>query len=79
MTFKYGVDQLTLDSVNAIAAGTLQAELCQEAIDKINKSRQNVDKMAASDKAIYGINTGFIHYVIHKFLQKKLTFYKRTY
>jgi histidine ammonia-lyase len=59
MTFKYGVDQLTLDSVNAIAAGTLQAELCQEAIDKINKSRQNVNKMAASDKAIYGINTGF--------------------
>ncbi|GGF02077.1 histidine ammonia-lyase [Pseudoalteromonas gelatinilytica] len=59
MTFKYGVDQLTLDSVNAIAAGTLQAELCQEAIDKINKSRQNVDKMAASNKAIYGINTGF--------------------
>ncbi|AXV67108.1 MULTISPECIES: histidine ammonia-lyase [Pseudoalteromonas] len=59
MTFKYGIDQLTLDSVNAIAAGTLQAELCQEAIDKINKSRQNVDKMAASDKAIYGINTGF--------------------
>ncbi|MCG9734043.1 histidine ammonia-lyase [Pseudoalteromonas shioyasakiensis] len=59
MTFKYGVDQLTLDSVNAIAAGTLQAELCQEAIDKINKSRQNVDKMAASEKAIYGINTGF--------------------
>jgi len=59
MTFKYGVDQLTLDSVNAIVAGTLQAELCQEAIDKINKSRQNVDKMAASDKAIYGINTGF--------------------
>jgi len=59
MTFKYGVDQLTLDIVNAIAAGTLQAELCQEAIDKINKSRQNVDKMAASDKAIYGINTGF--------------------
>ncbi|WP_209328326.1 histidine ammonia-lyase [Pseudoalteromonas sp. PA2MD11] len=59
MTFKYGVDQLTLDSVNAIAAGTLQAELCQEAINKINKSRQNVDKMAASDKAIYGINTGF--------------------
>ena len=39
MTFKYGIDQLTLDSVNAIAAGTLQAELCQEAIDKINKSR----------------------------------------
>ncbi|MFY8282753.1 histidine ammonia-lyase [Pseudoalteromonas sp. SSMSWG5] len=59
MTFKYGVDQLTIDNVNAIAAGTLQAELCKEAIDRINKSRQNVDKMAASDKAIYGINTGF--------------------
>jgi histidine ammonia-lyase len=59
MTFKYGVDRLNLDIVNGIADGSIKAELCQKAIDKINISRQRVEKMAASDKAVYGINTGF--------------------
>ena len=59
MTFKYGIDRLDLDIVNGIADGSIKAELCQEALDKINTSRQRVDKMAASDKAVYGINTGF--------------------
>lgn len=59
MTFKYGVDRLNLDIVNGIANGSIKAELCQEALDKINTSRQRVEKMAASDKAVYGINTGF--------------------
>ena len=59
MTFKYGIDRLNLNLVNNIASGSIQAELCPEAIDKINKSRQRVEKMAASDEAIYGINTGF--------------------
>jgi histidine ammonia-lyase len=59
MTFKYGVDRLNLDIVNGIADGSIKAELCQEAIDKINISRQRVEKMAVSDKAVYGINTGF--------------------
>jgi histidine ammonia-lyase len=59
MTFKYGVDRLNLDIVNGIANGDIKAELCQEALDKINTSRKRVEKMAASDKAVYGINTGF--------------------
>ena len=59
MTFKYGVDRLNLDIVNGIADGSVNAELSQEAIDKINTSRQRVDKMAASSEAVYGINTGF--------------------
>ncbi|TMO66701.1 histidine ammonia-lyase [Pseudoalteromonas aurantia] len=59
MTFKYGIDRLDVNIVNAIADGSVKAHLCQEASDKVNKSRQNVDKMASSDKAIYGINTGF--------------------
>ncbi|GLX78077.1 histidine ammonia-lyase [Thalassotalea insulae] len=59
MTFKYGIDRLNLDIVNGIANGSIKAELCQEAIDKINTSRQRVEKMAASDQAVYGINTGF--------------------
>ncbi len=59
MTFKYGVDQLNLDIVCGIADGSIQAELCQEALDQINKSRQNVEIMASSDEPVYGINTGF--------------------
>jgi len=59
MTFKYGVDRLNLDIVIGIADGTIKAELCQETVDKINTSRQRVEKMAASDEAVYGINTGF--------------------
>ncbi|MEF1290619.1 histidine ammonia-lyase [Vibrio sp. M260118] len=59
MTFRYGVDRLDLDIVNGIANGDIEAKLCPEAIAKINVSRANVDKMASSDKAVYGINTGF--------------------
>jgi histidine ammonia-lyase len=59
MTFKYGIDHLDLDIVNGIANGSIKAELCQEALDKINISRARVEKMAVSDVAIYGINTGF--------------------
>lgn len=59
MTFKYGVDRLNLDIVNSIADGSIKAQLSQEALDKINTSRQRVEKMAASDEAVYGINTGF--------------------
>ena len=59
MTFKYGIDRLNLDTVNGIADGSIAAELSTEAIEKINTSRQRVEKMAASDEAVYGINTGF--------------------
>ena len=59
MTFKYGIDHLDLDTVNGIANGSIKAELCADAIAKINQSSSNVAVMAASDKAIYGINTGF--------------------
>lgn len=59
MTFKYGIDRLDLDIVNGIADGSIEAELCQEALDNIKTSRERVEKMAASDKAVYGINTGF--------------------
>ncbi len=57
--FKYGIDQLTVDKVIAIAEGTLKAGITSEAKDKINVCRGKVDTMANSDAAIYGINTGF--------------------
>lgn len=59
MAFKYGIDRLDLDTVNGIADGSIEAILCPEAIAKLNLSRSRVEVMAASDKAIYGINTGF--------------------
>lgn len=59
MAFKYGIDHLDLDTVNAIADGSIKAELSDKAVEQINISRQNVDKMASSDEAVYGINTGF--------------------
>lgn len=59
MTFNYGIDHLDLNLVNDIVTGKVTAKLSQQAIDKINISRQRVEKMAASDKAVYGINTGF--------------------
>ena len=59
MTFKYGVDRLDLDVVNGIANGSIKTELCQQALDNINQSRKNVEIMASSNEAVYGINTGF--------------------
>ncbi|MDE5420482.1 histidine ammonia-lyase [Labilibaculum sp. DW002] len=57
--FKYGIDQLTVDKTIQIARGELKAGLTAEAISKVNECRAKVEKMAASEKAVYGINTGF--------------------
>jgi len=57
--FKYGLEQLTVDKVIAISRGHLKAVLINEAIEKVETSRKRVETMASSDKAIYGINTGF--------------------
>ena len=59
MTFKYGIDHLTVAKVIAIAQGTLTAVLTQEAIDLIETCRSKVETMAGGNKAVYGINTGF--------------------
>lgn len=57
--FKYGIDQLTVEKVMNIANGKLKTELSVEAIQKVKASRAKVEKMAAGDKAVYGVNTGF--------------------
>ena len=59
MTFNYGIDHLTVDKVIGIAAGSIKGVINQEAIDKVNACREKVEKMANSNKAVYGINTGF--------------------
>jgi histidine ammonia-lyase len=57
--FRYGIDQLTVEKVIAIAEGSLKAVLTDEAIEKVNSCRKKVETMSASNKAVYGINTGF--------------------
>ncbi len=59
MDFRYGIDTLTVDLAIQILEGKTKAVLVNEAKEKINQSRQWVDEMAASQEAIYGINTGF--------------------
>ena len=57
--FKYGIDRLTVQKVIDLANGNLKGILSEEAIEKVHKCRQKVEKMANGDKAVYGINTGF--------------------
>lgn len=57
--FKYGIDHLTTSKALAILRNELQAELCEEAVVRINQSYENLQIMAQAEEAIYGINTGF--------------------
>ncbi len=59
MVFKYGVDQLTVERAIAICNGELSGVVTEEAKEKVNSCREKVTKMAKSNKAVYGINTGF--------------------
>ncbi|MCF6280378.1 MAG: histidine ammonia-lyase [Flavobacteriaceae bacterium] len=57
--FKYGIDKLTVNKVLAISNGKLKAILTKETILKVNNCRKKVEAIASSNKAVYGINTGF--------------------
>jgi histidine ammonia-lyase len=59
MVFNYGIDHLTVDKILGIADGTLKAVMNSAAISNVNECRRKVEKIANSDKAVYGINTGF--------------------
>jgi len=57
--FNYGSDFLTVSKALAISKGTLKGVLSPETRQKIKESSAIVEKIALSDKAVYGINTGF--------------------
>ncbi len=59
MIFNYGIDHLTVDRLIDIAYGRLKGVINEEARINVNECRRKVEKMATSNKAIYGINTGF--------------------
>ena len=57
--FRYGIDTLTVDTAVQLAEGRLQGILTTEAIEKIQACRNKVENILSSNKAVYGINTGF--------------------
>ncbi|WP_406684942.1 histidine ammonia-lyase [Seonamhaeicola sp. MEBiC1930] len=59
MSFKYGIDTLTVDKVLDIANGKLVAEITPEAREKVLICREKVEAIANNNKPVYGINTGF--------------------
>jgi len=59
MEFKYGIDQLTVSTIIDIVDGKLETVLKKETVEKVISCRKKVEIMANSNKAVYGINTGF--------------------
>ncbi|MEC5158361.1 histidine ammonia-lyase [Chryseobacterium sp. MP_3.2] len=55
----YGVDTFTIADVMTILGDSGKAKLNKEAKQKILKSQHNVQQIVASDRTVYGINTGF--------------------
>lgn len=57
--FKYGIDHLTTEKAVMIAQKSSKAVMTDEAVRKVKECRAYVEQIASSDKAVYGINTGF--------------------
>ncbi len=52
-------ESLTVEHVVAVARHSATVSLRQEALDRVAEARKVVETAAASDRAVYGINTGF--------------------
>ena len=57
--FKLGLDHLTAGLALAIARGEEQIEITSEARENVKASEAIVDEIAAGNRTVYGINTGF--------------------
>ena len=55
----FGIDQLEIQDIINITQGKEQIILNDEAKAKITQSQKNVAEIVASDRTVYGINTGF--------------------
>jgi len=51
-------EQLTIEDVCAVAEGREEATLAAPAVEKMNRSRAVVERLAAGDAPVYGVNTG---------------------
>ena len=59
MSFKYGIDHLTINKVMQIANEELKAIINPKAKKNIISCRNMVETITKNNKAVYGINTGF--------------------
>ena len=57
--FNYGIDKLTTGNAIAIKKGKAKGLLNEAAIRKVQTSHHHVKDIVASNKTVYGINTGF--------------------
>lgn len=57
--FQYGIDQLTIDKVLAIASGNLKGVLGKASREKVLTSQQHVQEIVDTNRTVYGVNTGF--------------------
>lgn len=57
--FCFGKDKLTINICIDIALGHVSGILVEGVTERIQNSRAIVEKLASSDSAIYGVNTGF--------------------
>ncbi len=51
-------EQLTIEEVCAVAAGRAQVAVAADAIGKMQRSRAVVERLAAGEAPVYGVNTG---------------------
>ncbi len=59
MTIVLTGNDLTFEQMHAVVAHDEKVSLSQASIERMNASRAVVDKLVASGKTAYGINTGF--------------------
>jgi len=58
MAIQLDGEQLTIADVCEVAAGRAEASLAPAAAEKMRRSREPVERLAAGDEPIYGVNTG---------------------
>lgn len=59
MTFHYGADRLTARKALQLMKGQIAGSVTEASIRKIKDSEKTVAKIAAGERTVYGINTGF--------------------
>lgn len=57
--FQYGAQELTAGLALGLCSGKINGVLSDPVIQRIRKSRQDVDDIVRSHETVYGINTGF--------------------
>jgi len=57
--FNYGTEALTISKTLDIASGKVKGVLGPEAREQVRASQQEVERIVAGHKTVYGINTGF--------------------